>query len=90
MKIRADQIEILKIRHGYGDAVFNKFNDKIVTKENSKVLIQNHCRLDVRKCAFSHRIVSLWNKLSASCVNGTSVNMSKNLIDNYFQRAGYT
>ena len=42
---------------------FVNLKDTIITRGQSKVLIWNHCRLDVQKYAFSHRIVNLLNKL---------------------------
>ena len=47
-------------------------------------------RLDVRKFSFSQRTNNLWNKLSAGCVQASSVNMFKNRIDKYLVKAGYT
>ena len=35
------------------------------------------CRLDVRKFAFSNRIVDKWNSLSDSCVKCATINNSK-------------
>ena len=66
-----------------------KLKDIIITIGYSKAHIKNHRKMGVRKYKFVHRIVTLQNKLPASCVNATSVNMFKNRIDNYFQDAGY-
>ena len=65
-RIRGDQTEASKIMHGYEDAdkgVFFKLKDKIIMRVHSKVFINNHCRLDVKEYAFSHRLVNLWNRL---------------------------
>ena len=32
----------------------------------------------------------MWNKLSADCVHASSVNVSKNRMDKYLVKAGYT
>ena len=63
-RIRGDQIEVLKIMHGYEGL--------------------NKDMLDIRKYTFSQRVVNDWNKLPEECINETSVNMSKNKIDQYF------
>ena len=47
-------------------------------------------RLDFRKYSHSQRKVNEWNKLSADCVHSSSVNMLKNIIDNYLVRVGYS
>ena len=89
---RDDQTKVFKIKHGCDDTykeIFIKLKDKIITREHRKVLVKNHCRLDVRKCALSHRTVKFWSKLPGSCVNATSVNRFKSGIDNYCQGAGY-
>ena len=49
-----------------------------------------YCRLDVRKYSFSQRTINVWNKLSTDCVHASSVNMFKNKIDKYLDKAGYT
>ena len=87
-----DQTEVFKMM--YDDNVIDKeicfkLKDKINIRGHSNVLIKNPCRLDVWKYAFSHRLVTLWNKRLASCVNDTSVNMFKNRIDTYLQAASY-
>ena len=47
-------------------------------------------KLHSRMYSFSQRTVNDWNKLSADCVNSSSINLFKNRIDNYLVRAGYT
>ena len=44
-------------------------------------------RLDFRKYSSSQRTVDEWNKWLADCVHSSSVNMFKNIIDNYLVRA---
>ena len=44
----------------------------------------------MRKYSFSHRVINEWNKLKNYCVNASSVNIKKNIIDSYLIRAGYT
>ena len=53
-------------------------------------LVNDQCRLDIRKYSFSQRTVNEWNKLSMDCITASSVNMFKNELDTYLRRAGYT
>ena len=62
--------------------------DSIVSKWHCFVLVKGQSRLDVRKFSFSQRITIVWTTyllVPASCVN-----MSKNRIDKYLVRAGYS
>ena len=52
--------------------------------------MKKQSRLDVRKFSFSERTTNVWNQLSTECVHASSVNMFKNIIDNYLVKAGYT
>ena len=54
-------------------------------------LVKGQSRLDVRKYYFSLRTINEWNKLSTDCVHSSSsITMSRNRIDNYLAKAGYT
>ena len=44
-------------------------------RKNSRSL--SHLRLNVRKYAFSNRVIDNWNLLSANCVNCSTINTSK-------------
>ena len=54
--------------------------------------MKGRCRLDIKKCSFLQRTIKEWNRLSADCVNDSSVNMLKNKIDKYIRvyQAGCT
>ena len=41
------------------------------------------CRLSVRQKLFSQRVVNVWNKLTASVVEATSVNTFKKRLDEW-------
>jgi len=43
----------------------------------------NRCRLQVRRCFFSQRIISTWNKLPASVVEVSCVNSFKKRLDDW-------
>ena len=53
-------------------------------------LTKKQCRLDIRKVSFSQRTVNEWNRLSADCVDASSVNIFKNKINIYLRRVAYT
>ena len=60
------------------------------TRWHKGALVKEQCRWDMRKYSFSQRVINEWNKLSNDCVNASSVNMFKHIIDIYLIRAGYT
>ena len=60
------------------------------TRGHDVTLIKDQCRLDTKKYLFSQRIIDETNKLSTDCVNASSMNMFKNMVDTYLRRAGYT
>ena len=84
-RLRGDQIEVFKILNGYENIDRNMF---FLLKKNSRArghevkIVNDQCRLDIRKYSFSQRTINEWNKLSMDCVTASSVNM--------FRRAGYT
>ena len=91
-RLRGDQI-VLKILNGHEniDPIFSKLRQApIITRGHDFTLVKGHNRLDFRKYSFPQRTVNEWNKLSADCVHSSSVNMFKNIIDNYLVRAIYT
>ena len=92
-KLRGDQIEVFKIVNGYEDVdrnMFFKLKEGSRTGGHKPALVKEQCRLDMRKYSFSQRVINEWNKLPNDCVNASSVNMFKNIIDRYLIRAGYT
>ena len=88
--MRADQIKVFNILNGYKNIDRNIFSRvrKGEGLENME-LAKKQCRLDIRKTSFSQRTVNEWNILSADCVGASIVNMVKNKIDRYLNRAGY-
>ena len=75
---------MFKILNGYENIDFE------ITRGHNFTLVKEQSRLDVRKFPFSQRTINVWNKLSTDCVHGTSINMSKNTIDKYLLKVGYT
>ena len=91
-RLRGDLIEVFKIFNGYEDIDSNicfKLKEDSMTRGHKAALVKPYCRLDKRKLSFSQRTINYWNHLSHDCVNASSVNMFKNIIDNYLARAGY-
>ena len=53
-------------------------------------LVNEPCRLDIRKCSSSQITVNEWNRLSVDCVGSSNMYMFKTKIDIYLRTAGYT
>ena len=64
--------------------MFFRIKNDSRTRGHSLALVKCHPRLDVRKYTFSQRVVNDWNKLPEECINATSVNMFRKIIDQYF------
>ena len=91
-RLRGDHIEVFKILNGYENIDRNMFfslKKDSRTRGHEVKLVNDQCRLDIRKHSISHRTITKWNKLSTDCVNASSVNMFKNKVDTYLRRAGY-
>ena len=52
--------------------------------------MKEQSRLDVNHEYFPQRSVNEWNSLSADGMLSSSINIFKNIIENYLVRAGYT
>ena len=50
----------------------------------------NFSRQTLTKVFIFQRTINVWNTLSTDCVNSSSINMFKNMIDKYLVKAGYT
>ena len=86
---------MFKILNGYENIdsnIFLEIKESKITKGHNYKLVKKQSRLDVRKYSFSQRTINVWHNLSTDCVHAsnTSVNMSKNKIDKYLVKAGYT
>ena len=80
--IRGDQLEVFMIPNGYKDVDRNSFfklKDGSITRRHNVALELEHCWMDIRKNSSSQRtmIINDWNKLSADCINASSVNVNK-------------
>ena len=88
-RLRGDQIEVFKPLNGYENIDRNVFLTQERSRGHEVKLVNDQCRLDIRKYSFSLRTINKWNKLSMDCVTASSVNMFKNKVDTYIRRAGY-
>ena len=52
---------------------FSKIKESKITRGHNFTLVKKQSRLDVRKFSFSQRTINVWNKLSAECVQASSV-----------------
>ena len=83
-RLRSDLIEVFKIMHNLeGVKREDFFQLRIDTgrRGHSLTILKQHCRLNVRKYFFTHRVVDTWNKMSEDTVNSKTVNRFKNQID---------
>ena len=90
--MRGDQIKVFKITHGVeglDSGMFFKYRTDNITRLHCWALAKERCKLDIRKYAFSQRMINEWNRLPGECGNATSVNMFKHKVDKYFKRSGY-
>ena len=71
-RLRGDQIEVLKMVNGYEDVdrnIFFKLKEGSRTRGHKAALVKEQCRLDMRKCPFSQRVINEWNK--TNCIDLT-------------------
>ena len=90
-RLRSDLIEVFKIMHNLeGVKREGFFQLRIDTGRRGHYLtiLKQHCRLNVRKYFFTHRVVDTWNKMSEDTVNSKTENRFKNQIDPWFKQHG--
>ena len=83
-----DLIQVFRIVKGLTQLILDHFFELDIGGEhalrghNWKLKV-NRCRLQVRRCFFSQKIISTWNKLPASVVEAFSVNSFKKRLDDW-------
>ena len=90
-RLRSDLIDVFKIMHnleGVQREDFFQLRTATGRRGHSLTILKQHCRLNVRKYFFTHRVVDTWNKLSEDTVNSKTVNSFKNQIDPSFKQHG--
>ena len=84
--LRGDMILVYNMFNGIVDLNIENFFEMETsnrTRGHNLKLKKKHCRLDVRKFFFSHRVVDFWNDLPSDVVNSNSLNIFKRKIDKY-------
>jgi hypothetical protein len=91
-RARGDMIEMYKYTHGkYAvDTPWIVYTSSTRTRGHSFKVEKHHCNLDLRKFAFSYRIVDKWNALPESVVEAPSVNAFKQRLDKFWSEYVYT
>ena len=90
-RLRSDLIEVFKIMHnleGVKREDFFQLRTATGRRGHSLTILKQHCRLNVRKYFFTHRVVDTWNKLREDTVNSKTVKSFKNQIDPSFKQHG--
>ena len=67
-RLRGDQTEVFKLVNGYENVdknMFFKLKEGGRTRGHKAALVEEQCRLDMRKYSFSHSAIGEWNKLRA-------------------------
>jgi hypothetical protein len=59
------------------------------TRGHELKLFKPSCRLDCRKCAFSNRIINMWNRLPSNIIACNTVVNFKHKIDMYLYGQGF-
>ena len=90
-RIRSDLIDTYKIVNGIDNVKTELFfyYDQSGRRGHSKKLFKRRSRLDIRKFAFSSRIVDRWNSLSECCVTCNSINVSNLIFWVHWNRKEY-
>ena len=88
---RGDMIQVYKIINGFDDIEEGIFFSRVVeskTRGHNFKLKKPNCRLDLRKFAFSHRVVDEWNSLPDGVVNSSNLTQFKARIDAHYKVIG--
>ena len=86
-RIRGDLIQAFKIMKGFDDIqpteIFTFSN--ISTRGHGYKIIKSHSSTEIKRQAFSNRILEPWNALPEYCVNSITINQFKNRLDKHLQ-----
>ena len=90
-RLRGDMIQVYKILNKIDRVEPNEFFKMCPnsTRGHSKKLFKQRCQKDVRKFAFSQRIVDNWNSLTEEIVISESLNIFKSRLDKHWQAKWY-
>ena len=81
-RARSDLVETFKIINGVYDINSDYFFEFDAGKRrgHNQKLFKERFRLDLRKNAFSNRVVNNWNMQSAQCINACTINTFKKYV----------
>jgi len=87
-RLRGDLNQVFRIVKGFDKVDSCDFfqldnSSRYELRGHSYKLKVRRCRLSVRQKFFSQRVVNVWNKLTASVVEATSVNTFKKILDEW-------
>ena len=90
-RLRGDMIQVYKILNKMDRVEPEKFfiTCPSNTRGHSKKLFKQRCKKDVRKYAFSQRVVDNWNSLTEEIVTSESLNIFKARLDKYWKAKWY-
>jgi len=88
-RIRGDLIQVFRLVRGFDGINYEQFfeldNGSGYALRGHKrprwKLKVNRCRLQLRQCFFSQRVINTWNRLLAFVVDASSVNSFKKRLD---------
>ena len=87
-RMRGNMIEVYKILHEiYDPRTTNSLltlSAETKTRGHSLKVEKKFVNTRSFKCFFTNRIITLWNKLPAECVNAPTVNAFKNRLDRIY------
>ena len=90
-RIRADMIGVYKIIHGYTDIKMDRLfaiNNQSDTRGHTfKLIVPKTCKTNIRRNAFSQRIVVPWNKLHEDIVDSLNAKEFKRNYDKHMLKA---
>ena len=87
---RGDMIQVYKILNEMDridSSIFTMGQSK--TRGHSKKLFKTRSTKDVRKYAFSQRVIDQWNSLTEEIVSSESLNIFKSKLDKHWQSRWY-
>ena len=86
-RLRGDLIECFKIIKGFDKVnipdFFELAGESTITRGHTYKILKKHSRLDVRKCFFTQRVVSIWNSLPSAFVECRTVDSFKSSLDRF-------
>jgi len=85
-RTRADVIQVYKLMNGIDKTSYDLLNvrDATTTRGHKQKLFKPRPRTNIRKNAFSHRVVNDWNSLPANVVEAPTLNSFKSRLNKHW------